>query len=178
MKTIVVMAGSNSEKSINKKLAIYAASQVANVNIVEADLNKYSLPIYGIDTENENGFPENVLKLNELLNTADGFVISLAEHNGSYAAAFKNTFDWLSRFNREVWKNKPMFLMSTSPGGRGAKTVLEMAKTSFPRLGGNIIADFSLPFFNDNFSENGLADKDLNTELNEKINMLEKAILA
>ena len=46
-----------------------------------------------------------------------------------------------------------MFLMSTSPGARGGKTVLDTAKTYFPYLGGNIVSDFSLPSFYDNFKD-------------------------
>ena len=40
---------------------------------------------------------------------------------------FKNIFDWISRIEKIVWYNKPMFLMSTSDGSRGAKLVLEIA---------------------------------------------------
>ncbi len=172
----MVIGGSNSAKSINKKLAIYAASKIQNANIVVADLNDFNLPLYGIDLENKNGIPQDAHRLNNLINSADGLVISLAEHNGSYSVAFKNAFDWISRINNKPWKNKPMLLMAASPGGRGAKTVLNTAKSSFPHLGGNIVADFSLPSFNDNFSESGLVNEDLNAELNGKIKILEKAI--
>lgn len=176
MKKIIAIGGSNSKKSINKTLAVYAAQRIENSEIVIADLNDFDLPLYGIDVENENGIPEDATRLNNLLESADGLVVSLAEHNGSYATAFKNAFDWLSRIDQKVWKSKPMLLMATSPGGRGGATVLQTAKTSFPHLGGNIIADFSLPSFYDNFSEDGLSDSTLNTTLNEKIEMLQKAI--
>jgi len=176
MKRILALGGSNSKKSINKALAIYAANQVENTEVIVADLNDFELPLYGIDQETENGIPEGVKRLNDLLNSSDGLVISLAEHNGSYSTAFKNAFDWLSRFDKKVWKNKPMLLMVCSPGGRGGSSVLQAAKSSFPHLGGNIVADFSLPSFYDNFSENGLINKELNTELNQKIKILQEAI--
>lgn len=176
MKKIIAIGGSNSKQSINKTLAIYAARQVENTETVVIDLNDYRLPLYGMDTEVENGIPENAIKLNSILESADGLVVSLAEHNGSYSAAFKNTLDWISRIDHKVWKNKPMLLMATSPGGRGGATVLQAAKNSFPHLGGNIVADFSLPSFGDNFSENGLANKELNDELVQKIDLLKEAI--
>ena len=69
-----------------------------------------------------------------------------------------------------------MLLMATSPGGRGGISVLESAKMTFPHLGGNIIADFSLASFYDNFSENGLKNEALNNDLNQKIELLQKAI--
>lgn len=176
MKKIVAIGGSNSKNSINKALAIYAANQLKNSEVIVADLNDFHLPLYGIDTENENGIPENAIQLNSLIESADGLVISLAEHNGSYSAAFKNAYDWISRINQKVWKSKPMLLMATSPGARGGATVLQTAKTSFPRLGANIIADFSLPSFHDNFSEKGIANKELNIDLTQKIKMLQEAI--
>ncbi|MBG6129448.1 NAD(P)H-dependent FMN reductase [Aquimarina sp. EL_43] len=176
MKKIVAIGGSNSKKSMNKTLARYAANQIENSEIIVADLNDFDLPIYGIDLETENGIPEDATKLDNLLESADALVISLAEHNGSYTTAFKNAFDWLSRIDQKVWKNKPMLLMSTSPGGRGGLGVLQGAKMTFPHLGGNIIADFSLPSFYDNFSEEGLKNEKLNTDLNQKIKLLQKAI--
>ena len=176
MKKIVAIGGSNSKKSINKAFATYVADQVENAETIVADLNDFDLPIYGIDLETESGIPDNAERLNNLLASADGLVISLAEHNGSYATAFKNAYDWMSRINQKVWKNKPMLLMATSPGARGGATVLQTAKAGFPYLGGNIIADFSLPSFYDNFSEEGLKNEGLNTDLNQKIKLLQEAI--
>ena len=176
MKTIVAIGASNSKTSINKELAIYAASKVTNSETVVADLNDFDLPLYGIDHETEHGVPENAIRLSDLLESADGLVISLAEHNGSYTTAFKNAYDWLSRINKQVWKNKPMLLLSTSPGSRGGASVLGAAKAGFPHMGGNIIADFSLPSFHENFSSEGLKSVELDTNLNLKIAMLQKAI--
>lgn len=176
MKKIVVLGGSNSKKSINKTLAKYAANQLKDVEIIVADLNDLELPLYGIDLETEQGFPAGAIKLNSLLDSADGLVVALAEHNGYYSAAFKNAFDWLSRINKQVWKNKPMLLMASSPGGRGGANVLKIAKEAFPRFGGNIIADFSLPSFYANFSDKGLKNEALNSDLNKKIEQLQVAI--
>jgi len=176
MKKIIALGGSNSAKSINKALATYVANQVENAETIVADLNDFNLPLYGIDLETEKGIPDDANRLNQLIESADGLVISLAEHNGSYSTAFKNAYDWLSRINQKVWKNKPMLLMATSPGARGGATVLQTAKAGFPYLGGNIISDFSLPSFYDNFSEKGLKNEELNAALNEKIKLFQEAI--
>jgi NAD(P)H-dependent FMN reductase len=176
MKKILAFGGSNSKNSINKTFAVHAANRIKNAEVIIADLNDFDIPMYGIDNETENGIPVDVQRLNVLLQSTDGLVISLAEHNGSYATAFKNAFDWLSRIDQNVWKNKPMLLMATSPGGRGGAGVLQTAKSSFPHLGGNIVADFSLPSFNANFSENGLNDEDLDADLKEKVLILEQSI--
>ena len=176
MKKIVAIGASNSRKSINKRLATYVAHQVKDAEVTVVDLNEYALPLFGVDYQNDHGIPENVHKVNELLESADGLVISLAEHNGTYTVAFKNMFDWLSRIDQAVWKQKPLLLMATSPGGRGGQKILGIAKEAFPWFGGNLIADYSLPRFNDNFSEFGIKDEEKKKELNEKIQLLEEAI--
>lgn len=65
-------------------------------------MNDFKLPLYGIDEENKSGYPADAERFNDLLNSADGFVVSLAEHNGAYTAAFKNVFDWVSRIDKSV----------------------------------------------------------------------------
>lgn len=170
MKKIIALGGSNSNNSINKTLAIYVARQIENTEILVIDLNDFDIPLYGIDLETTNGIPSEAIRLNELFNQADGFVVSLAEHNGSYTVAFKNVFDWLSRINSKVWKNKPMLLMATSPGARGGIGVLQSAKDRFSQMGANLIADFSFPSFYDNFSGNDISNKELKIDLTNKIN--------
>lgn len=176
MKNVIAFAGSSSKNSINKQFASFVASQLNDVNISLLDLNDFEVPVYSIDLENEFGIPENAHKLNNLLAETDGIILSLAEHNGSYAAVFKNIFDWMSRIDKEVFKNKPMLLMATSPGGRGGAGVLAAAKSTFPHLGGNIVADFSLPSFYDNFKEGEIVNDDINTALNDAISVLQKSI--
>ncbi|QCX38847.1 NAD(P)H-dependent oxidoreductase [Aureibaculum algae] len=175
-KKIIAFAGSNSKQSINKKLVVLASKQLSNADVAVLDLNDFDLPLYGIDEENENGYPEAAQRFNELLNNSDGIILSLAEHNGAYSVAFKNIFDWVSRIDKLVWKNKPMLLMSTAPGGRGGASVMEIALGKFPRMGADIIANFSLPFFNDNYSETGITDKEINIEFLKGIYNFEKAL--
>jgi len=176
MKKIIAFAGSNSKNSINKQLVAYVANKINNIETKVLDLNNFKLPLYGIDYEIEHGIPDNAQEFLNLIKSSDGIVLSLAEHNGNFSAAFKNIYDWMSRIDGKVWNNKPMFLMATSPGGRGGATVFEIAKNSFPRMGATIVADFLLPLFNNNFSEKELLGSDLNEQLNIEINKFEKAI--
>lgn len=176
MKKIIALAGSNSKQSINKALATYAANQIEGATVQVLDLNDFPMPIYSIDIENESGIPAQAHELLNQLNTANGLVISLAEHNGSYAAVFKNVYDWMSRIQKEVWNNTPMLLMATSPGARGGQTVLNMAKSGFPYLGGNIVAHFSLPSFGSNFTPDGIADTALASDLKTQLNSFEQAV--
>ena len=60
--------------------------------------------------------------------------------------------------------------MATSPGGRGGATVLEAAKATFPRMGADLKATFSLPAFYENFSaEEGVTNPEFKTALDEAI---------
>ena len=176
MKNIIAFAGSNSKNSINKQLATYAANLVSNAEVTVLDLNDYELPLYGIDYEIEHGIPDNAHKFLDQIKTTDGIVLSLAEHNGAYSTAFKNLFDWMSRIDGKLWSDKPMLLMATSPGGRGGATALEIAKGRFGYMGGNIIADFSLPSFGSNFTDGKISNKELNDNLLEQVSIFEKAI--
>ena len=168
MKKIVAFGASNSKESINKKFAAYAASQIKESEITLLDLNDFEMPIFSIERENEIGFPTLAQKFRDQLNTADGIIISFAEHNGAYSTAFKNIFDWISRGGPNIWGNKPMFLLSTSPGGMGGKTVLEIAVGKISRMNENEIVHFSLPNFDENF-DNQITDSKLNEEFNLKL---------
>ena len=165
MKQIVAFGASSSKKSINKDLATYAASLIEDANVLILDLNYFEMPIYSIDYENDHGIPEKAYKFKEKLKNADGIIISFAEHNSVYTAAFKNIFDWISRIEKVVWYNKPMFLLSTSDGDRGAKTVLQIAYNRMSHGNPYKIPTFSLPNFKKNFDKNnGILDIDLNYE--------------
>ncbi len=89
MKKIVAFGASSSKKSINKQFASYAASLISDADSIIIDLNDFEMPIYSIDYENENGIPEKAFKFKEIIKSADGIIISFAEHNSVYTAAFR-----------------------------------------------------------------------------------------
>ncbi len=176
MNNIVTIGGSNSKTSINKVFAEYAGGLLKNMVLTKIDLNNFEIPLFSVDKENEQGFSKDVIELNDFIDKADGFIISLAEHNGAYSAAFKNVFDWLSRIESKVWRDKPVLLLSTSPGVRGGQTVLDLALGRFPYMGGNIIGSMSFPSFYDNFKEGRIVNSDLKSNLLRLVDEFEKAI--
>ena len=176
MKTIITLGGSSSSESINKKFAEYAGSLIQHAEIINLDLNDYEIPLYSIDEENASGFPEDLKRLDQQIAETDGIILSLAEHNGAYAAAFKNAFDWLSRIEAKTWRNKPMLLLSTSPGARGGQSVRAMALDRFPRHSANIVFSMSFPSFNDNFQMGEVVDPELKAELEKGIRLLQETI--
>lgn len=150
---IIAFAASNHKKSINKKLASYAASLIPDACVEVLDLNDFELPLFSQDREAELGHPALIQAFLDKLNAADGLVISFAEHNGSYSAAYKNLFDWASRVQKKVYENKPVLLLSTSPGPGGASSVLAAAVGSMPYFGALVKGSLSIPNFYANFDE-------------------------
>lgn len=162
---VLAFSGSSSKESINKKFVTYAASLINEAEIEILDLNDFEMTLYSIDKEKQDGVPDKVIIFQEKLKSADLILISLAEHNGSYSAAFKNIMDWKSRLEGKIWENKRMVLLSTSPGARGGASVLNTAVNSFPFQGAEIVGHFSLPSFNDNFKEGKILNERLNNDL-------------
>jgi len=176
MKNIITIGASSSKKSINKILAEYTGNLLDNVKLIKVDLNDFVMPIFSVDIENEQGFSKGIKELNAIIESADGFVISFAEHNGAYSAAFKNAFDWLSRINGKVWRDKPMLLLATSPGERGGQSVLEIASARFPFNGGKIVGSMPFPSFFDNFKEGEIVNDDLKENLLKLVADFQKEI--
>ena len=172
---LIVFSASSSTNSINKKLVTYAASLVSNASVEVLDINDYELPIYSQDKEAEIGKPELAEQFLAKIDSADALMISFAEHNGSYTAAYKNLFDWCSRVRQKVYLDKPMVLMATSPGAGGAANVLQAAVNSMPYFGGEVKGSFSLPSFYDNFdaNTNQVTNSELKAQLTEAVKNLE-----
>lgn len=164
---LLAFAATNNSKSINKQLASYAASLVDDAEIEILDINDYELPLYSQDREQELGQPALARAFYDKLGQADAIVISFAEHNGSYTAAYKNLFDWTSRIDMKVFQNKPMVLLATSPGAGGAKSVLSQAVNSAPHFAADVKASLSVPSFFDNFDTQ--SGELTNPELKDKL---------
>lgn len=146
---ILTFGASNSKTSINKALAEFTATLVPDAEIEVLDLNDYALPIYSEDLEKEIGQPAAAKNFFEKIGSADGVIVSFAEHNGTYSAAYKNLFDWASRIDQKVFQNKPTVYLATSPGPGGAGSVLASAKGSAEYFGVDLRAAVSVRNFYD-----------------------------
>ena len=168
---IIAFGASPSKNSINKKLATYAATLFKNAEVEVLDLNDFQMPLFTVDIEKEIGQHELAKAFLDKIGTAAILVLSMAENNGNYSAAFKNVFDWCTRINATVFQEKPMLLMATSTGARGGANVLEISKKAFPFYGGNIKATFSLPSFDANFDieKSKISNIELDNQLKEII---------
>jgi NAD(P)H-dependent FMN reductase len=166
---ILAFAGSTSSTSINRELVKFVLKDFQDEEINLIDLNDFTMPVFSVDLE-KKGFPDEAHNFLKQIEECDVIICSLAEHNRSYSSAFKNVFDWSSRINVKVFQNKPMFLMSTSPGEYGGGNVMNTAKTFFPQFAADVKETFSLPKFYENFDlEAGVINPDMLKELKDKI---------
>ena len=173
-KKIIAFAASSSSRSINKQLVSYAVGLLADVEVEILDLNDFELPLFSADREDQLGQPDLAHAFLQKIDNCDGILISFAEHNGCYSAAYKNIYDWASRIKPKVYQDKPMVLLATSPAGRGGKSVLELALSQIPRFGGQIKASLSVPTFAENFnSDSGAVSNDeIGAQLQAAVNCL------
>eukprot|EP00903_Cladosiphon_okamuranus_P005214 g5212.t1 len=127
------------------------AASLANAEIDYVDINDFDLPIYNIDLEEQYGIPKCAHAFQARIEDADVILVSFAEHNGNFTVAFKNLFDWMSRIGRNVYRDKPIVMLATSPGPGGGNTVLKLAETAAPFFNGKVVGSLSIPSFFDNF---------------------------
>lgn len=166
---VLAIQGSDSSTSINRELLKYTVTLFNNAETEVLNLADFKLPLFSVDCEKELGQPEIAKVFLDKIAQADVIVLSLAEHNGNFSAAFKNIFDWASRQIKDVFQHKPMLLMATSPGKRGGSTVLEVAQLTLPRYGASVQAVFSLPEFAVNFDK--AAGRIINKELDDALRL-------
>ncbi|MEM8918003.1 MAG: NAD(P)H-dependent oxidoreductase [Pseudomonadota bacterium] len=176
---ILAFAASNSSQSINRQLVDHACAvlheEIApDTEIEMLDLNDYEMPIYSIDREMSDGIPDPAHDFFNKIGAADALIISFAEHNGLYTAAYKNLFDWSSRIEMKVYQGKPMMVMSASVGKNGGANVLKTAVGSAPYFGAEICASFAVGPFAQRFdsSERKLSDTDLAATLRQSLTTL------
>jgi NAD(P)H-dependent FMN reductase len=153
---VLALAASNSRQSINKQLVSYAgevltSKLITNAEVEVIDINDFEMALYSIDRETESGIPQQAQAFYDKIGSVDAIIISYAEHNGSYTAAFKNLFDWTSRIDPKVYQGKKMIMLATSPGPGGAGSVLAAATGSAPYFTGEVKASLSVGSFYDNF---------------------------
>lgn len=179
---ILAFGGSTSKKSINQSFAAFAASHFAADDVKILNLNDHSAPLYSVDEEVENGVPQTIQAFVTEIDNAELLIIALAEHNGTYTAAFKNSFDWATRQKANLFEGKKVLLLATSPGPRGGLGVLEAAQTRFPIHGAEIVGVFSLPVNGENFDvEKGITSESLKTDFENLIQQVKeksKTVLA
>ncbi len=177
IKRVLAIPGSNSMESINRKLLLSVVAMLEDSKGNVVDINDFPLPLFSVDLKKEKGVPEPALNFKDQMEASDGFILSVAEYNGSYSSAFKNLLDWLSVIEGKLFEQKPVLLMCATPGKLGGKNVLHTANAYLPHMGANIIGSVSFGEFYENFKDGkGIVNVELHNEMIEKLKVFEASL--
>ena len=138
---IVAISGSLRAKSSNAAL-LHAAERVAppEMEFVFYD-GVGKLPHFNPDLDLEGSVPpDEVRELRELLDGADGVLISSPEYAYGVPGSLKNLLDWLVSCGELV--DKPVLLLNAASGG-GATAQASLVQT-LTAMHWNVLADASL----------------------------------
>lgn len=124
---LVGLSGSLRATSYNSAL-LRAAQEAAppDVELIAADIR--GIPLYDGDLEAEQGLPEAVVALKDLIADCDGLMLFTPEYNNSIPGPFKNAIDWLSRPASDIGRvfgGRPVAVLGASLGPFG--TVMSQA---------------------------------------------------
>jgi chromate reductase, NAD(P)H dehydrogenase (quinone) len=138
MAKVVAICGSLRKASINRALVrSLPALAPEGMEIVEAPPID-GFPLYNFDIQAQ-GFPAPVTALADAIRGAAGVIIVTPEYNYSVPAPLKNAIDWLSRVQNQPFQNKPITLMSASPGALGGARAQYHLRQIFIFLEGVIV---------------------------------------
>ncbi|WP_260602458.1 NADPH-dependent FMN reductase [Variovorax sp. MHTC-1] len=118
---IVGLCGSLRADSVNRMALNLAASLMPDGMRMEA-VEWREIPPFDGDVL-AKGLPPAVLALRERIRRADGVLIATPEYNFSIPGVFKNVLDWVSRGEDQPFANKPVAILSASPGPVGGARV-------------------------------------------------------
>lgn len=150
---ILAFAASNNPQSINQQLALSVARLLPQAEVVSLNIDDYELPIYSEQREAELGTPAKIAAFLQQIANADGIIVSFAEHNGTFTAAFKNLYDWASRSQRHIFQHKPAVFLAAAPGPGGAQSVLQAAIKAAPFMGAKLVETVSVANFHQVFDQ-------------------------
>ena len=128
------------------------------------------MPLYDGDVEEADGVPENATKIRELIARHDALLIASPEYNGLISPLLKNTIDWCSRGEDNVYTGKRAAIISASPGGLGGIRGLPHLRTLLSNLGMIVIPQqVAIGSAFKAFTDNGALTDEKNTQKLEQL---------
>jgi chromate reductase len=114
---VVGISGSLRKASFNTAL-LRAAMRLAPAGVELEAISIAEIPSYNEDVR-EGGYPPVVLALRAAIARADAVLLVTPEYNYSIPGVLKNALDWVSRPPDPAMADKPVAIMSASPGALG-----------------------------------------------------------
>lgn len=179
MKKVIAIAASTKQVSMNKTLLLLAMQQLKFSECNLLSLSTIDLPLFSEELEKASGIPDAVEHIYHVFTEADGFILACPEHNGLPPVGFKNFFDWMSRIHQKVFQQKPVLLLSASPGVNGGASNLQLLKKLLPHWGGKPAGMFSLGSFYQKFNctEMKIDDALLGEQLTNEVRAFETNLM-
>ena len=154
----LVFSASLRADSLNSRLTALAADTIeANGGQVDrASMADFDTPSFDADLLATQGQPHGANEFRRRLQRSDAFVISSAEYNHSMPGVFKNSIDWVSRFDPQPFNARHGLLLSASPSLVGGNRGLGALRIPLEALGARIYPDmFSLARAHEAFDASG-----------------------
>ncbi len=151
---ILAIPASNTPDGFNRTLIGMAVAQleatIDGCEIEVVDINDYEMPIYSKGREASGGVPDRAKQLFARFGEADAIVLSYAEHNGTFSAAWKNIHDWMSRIDMGIYQGAKVVMLAATPGPRSGAGVLGAATMVAPFFGADLIGSLGIGAFPEN----------------------------
>jgi chromate reductase len=154
---IATLIGSEREGSKNHQLRNAVINIGRDTFSFEAVGDMRQLPIYSREIE-DNGIPQIVEDMAEIIRGADGLMIFSPEYNYSVPGPLKNQIDWLSRVKNQPFEGKPLSIMTASPSPMGGARMQYHIRDIFVALGGRVVnrPEVAVAFASDRLSNEGV----------------------
>lgn len=115
---VLAVSGSLRQGSLNTAALRAAVGLAPALMTIELFADLCGIPPYDDDIK-EDGFPPAVNDLRAQVRAADGLILATPEYNHGYSGVLKNAIDWVSRPPDQPFQDKPIALLSASPGPLG-----------------------------------------------------------
>lgn len=126
--SVLGFAGSLREGSYNRAL-LRAAARLAPPSMTIEPFELGGIPLYNADRDTDERRPEEVRRLKQAIQGADGLLVVTPEYLKGIPGVLKNAIDWASRpARRSVLRDKPAGIMGASTGAVGTARAQEQVK--------------------------------------------------
>ena len=136
---LIGLVGTNSKKSTNRQLLQYMQKHFADKADIEL-LEIKDIPIFNKPADKK--VPEQILKIAEKIEAADGVIIGTPEYDHSIPAVLMSALAWLS-YGIYPLLNKPVMITGASYGTLGSsRAQLQLRQIlNSPEINANVLPD-------------------------------------
>lgn len=151
MNISIIAASNNNNLKLAHKLQEIAQEMGQTTRLL--NLVEQGLPLYTPKEQEENGIPEQVKELANILIDTDAMIFVAPEYNGGIPPVLTNAIAWLS-VSGDDWRacfNGKSAMIATHSGGGGSHVLLAM-RSQLSYIGMNVVGRQIITNFNKNLN--------------------------